>query len=124
MRIVDLETFLGLPAGVVFSKYEPIIFGSLCIKGDSIPEARDFFYQDITEAVDGNLIDLANDLENGRTVAMDLDCMSRDGCFADDQLFAVWDRQDVEQLVSRFTVALEQGYPTGKPTIEEADGFA
>lgn len=35
MRIVDRKTFLAMPIGTVFSKYEPCVFGNLCIKGET-----------------------------------------------------------------------------------------
>ena len=55
MRIVDRETFLALPAGTVFCKFEPDIFGNLEIKGDSTTNAQgalaDFWAQDLAGAI-------------------------------------------------------------------------
>lgn len=111
MKIVKLDEFIALPAGTLFAKYEPCVFEDLCIKGDSIPETRDFFYQDIVGALDArdsgeysNL--LFESQETGKSIPLDFDCQSRDGCFEPEQLFAVWDRADVVGLIDRLKVAL------------------
>jgi len=109
MRIVDRKTFLALPEGTVFSKYEPCVFESLCIKGETW--GNDFLVQYIDSALDvQNCGEFSEKLEaskeNGSSVSMDFDCMSRDGCFDDDQLFAVWERSDVEALITRLAQAL------------------
>lgn len=106
MKIVNLDTFLALPAGTLFAKYAPCAFEDLCIKDDSIMAARDFFYQDIVGAIDaadsGKWSDLLfESQETGKSITMDFECGGRDGCFEPDQLFAVWERQDVQALIAR-----------------------
>jgi hypothetical protein len=105
MKIVDRKTFLALPAGTVYAKYVPSVFEGLCIKGDSLE--NDWFYQQIgADAIDsmdsgdwGAKLDLSE--QTGCELAMDFDCQGRDGCFDDDQLFAVFSNLDVEQLIER-----------------------
>jgi len=109
MRIIDRKTFLEQPPGTVYAKYEPCFFGPLLIKGDSLP--NDFGYQQIADAIDctgsGDFADkLFFAQENGESIPMDFDCQGRDGLFDDDQLFAVFDRVDVEQLIARLKDAL------------------
>lgn len=111
MRIVDRQTFLRLPAGTVFSTYEPCVFGPLMIKGETIRDV-DFWSQQIADAIDHNdseefvtlldkaTVDAAVDLE------MDFDNPSRDGLYEDSQLYAVWSRYDVSLLIRRLHVAL------------------
>lgn len=111
MRIVELDEFIALPAGTVFAKYEPCAFEDLCIKGDSIPETRDFFYQEIVSALDARDSGewsklLFESQETGKSIPMDFDCQGRDGCFESEQLFAVWERPDVEGLIARLQQAL------------------
>jgi hypothetical protein len=114
MKIVDRKTFLALPAGVVYAKCAPWVFDGLCIKGDTIyanvnNEAIDFFYfgigADSIAAHDsgewGELLDAS--LETGRELAMSFDIQGRDGCFEDDQLFAVFSEQDVKLLIERLS---------------------
>lgn len=105
MKIVDHKTFLSMPAGTVYSKYEPCIFEPFCIKGKSISYG-DFFYQTIVDSVKCRGSDefhgLLDDSEkNGTTFPLDFDSQGRDGCFEVDQLFAVWDDSDVEALIAR-----------------------
>ena len=116
MRIVDRKTFLEMPAGVLFSKYEPCALDDIEIKGDTVSDI-DFYTQDIAGAVkcnDGNeflevLLDAA---DNGTSFAMDFECECRDGCFDEDQLFAVWDHEDVAGLIARLHKVLESARPT------------
>lgn len=111
MKIVDRKTFLNMPVGTVYSKYRPIIFGDLMIKGESIPY-NDFLCQQISDAVgcEGSS-DFCEKLtaaeKNGVSVDMDFDCQGRDGMFDDNQLFAVWSIEDVEKLVMRLQTAIE-----------------
>lgn len=113
MKIVNREQFLALPPGTLFSKFSPQYFEHLSIKGDTW--TNDFLVQEIADAVDasnseefGNVLDLA--VEHGSSFKLDLDNMGRDGCFDEGQLFAVWERQDVEKLIDRLNHALTEAY--------------
>lgn len=104
MRIVDRKTFLSLPENTLFSTYEPQVFGPLEIKGESLP--NDFYIQGIASAVastgdqdECNILDDA--LQTGRSFRMDFNCQGRDGCFESNELYAVWEKEDVESLISR-----------------------
>ncbi len=111
MKIVDLKTFLAMPVGTVFCKYEPCFFGPLSIKGENCGE-RDFFFQQVTDSIDahdsGEFIRLLDEAQQtGSEIAFDLECQQRDGCFEDDQLFSVWHPNDVRALIQRLHMALE-----------------
>jgi hypothetical protein len=104
MKIVTREKFLKMPEGTLYSKYEPCVFGELCIKGESWEV--DFLYQDIVSSVECSgsdeffgILDTAE--ETGCSFDMDLDCQGRDGLYDMEQLFAVWETKDVVQLISR-----------------------
>ena len=104
MRIVDRETFLAMPEGTVFAKYQPSVFEHLSIKGETI--GNDFYYQQIVDAVEAPNSDrwaalLDESQVSGRELEMDFETQGRDGCFDDDQLFAVFSKQDVAQLIDR-----------------------
>ena len=110
MRIVDRKTFLMLPAGIVYSKYKPCVFGSLEIKGDSI--RNDFFSQQIANAVDCDNSEEFSEIlfkaeETGENFKMDFNCEGRDGLYDDDQLFAIWNADDVEALIDRLKETIE-----------------
>ena len=112
MKIVNRKTFLGMPAGTVFAKFSPHIFGDLCIKGESIGDI-DFFYQQIVDAIaardSGEEVDILDAaLEEGAELEFDFYCETRDGLYEQDQLFAVWSAKDVRTLIGRLEKTVRQ----------------
>jgi len=110
MNILNREKFLALPPGVLFCKYEPCVFGPLCIKDTNCDE-NDFFYLDIANAVDVNstedfLDQMTEAKDKGVSVRTNFDCVSRDGLFDNDQLFAVWESEDVLGLIKKLMASL------------------
>lgn len=114
MRIVDRATFLSLPAGTVFAKFEPHVFGEVTIKEQTV--GNDFVEQGLLpwfEGVDdsGAYFDTLETMVAGApSPPLDYDCAGRDGLFDLDQLFAVFEERDVEALVARLQQALSAGY--------------
>ena len=108
MKIVDLKAFRDLPEGTIASKYDPCIFGDLFIKGRTMEV--DFILTYLTNEIEANSSDERFDkldaCEKGESVAMSFDESMRDGCFDDDQLFAVWDKPDIEGLIATLTTSL------------------
>lgn len=114
MKIMKRTEFLKLPAGTVFCNYEPVCFGDLTIKGDTLDTpSGDFYIQQIVDSIDapgsGEMFDmLFKAEETGESVPMTFDCESRDGMFdPSERLYAVLERHDVEALIGRFQRALE-----------------
>jgi len=120
MRIVDRATFLALPAGTLFAKYETCMFGPLAIKGESLSPCGspvDFDYATIGDAIEyadiceyTALLDTLQASNGATSVPMDFETEVRDGLFTVDQLFAVWDRDDVDALIDRLFSALGSAY--------------
>lgn len=110
MKIVNLEQFRAMPPGTLFAKYTPMVFDALMIKGETW--AFDFLYQDLICIESSGSAELFDKLEEaqrtGGSLKLDLDCQSRDGLFEKDQLFAVWEKPDLEQLIARLTIALNE----------------
>ena len=111
MKIVSRTEFLKMKPGTVYSLYKPCIFGALEIKEKSYE--NDWLYQDIVDAIEcddsGDLTDRLFDAqENGSSLDIDFDCLSRDGLFDDDQLFAVWERKDVVALIERLRQTIDE----------------
>ena len=113
MKIVGLEEFRALPEGAVFAKFQPDVFDDLCIKGETWDV--DFLYSSLTDDIEcdssterDELLDLAR-LE-GRSIKMAFDQEGRDGCFDDDQLFAVWEHSDVVGLMFKLNESLSRAY--------------
>ena len=104
MKIINRKEFLEMPKGTVYSKFEPCIFGDICIKEESLE--NDWFYQDIVDAIDvndsGEFGEVLCRAEKTReSIPMDFYCISRDGLFDNDQLFSVWEKKDVVALIER-----------------------
>lgn len=104
MKIVDRKTFLSLPENVVFSKFSPNVFEELQIKGETLTGVGDFYASDIGS--DASRVDdwreaFTNAKSEGMSLPMDFESICRDGCFDEDQLFAVWEKADIEGLIER-----------------------
>lgn len=104
MRIVNKKTFLELPAGTIYCKYGSIgCFGDLAIKEESL--GKDWYYIDLINGWEGcenteEFFDLMRKAEAGKEhFRNDLHTQSRDGLYEDGQLFAVYDRRDILQLI-------------------------
>jgi hypothetical protein len=115
MRIVGPQTFLSMPNGTVYAKYEPKFFGEICIKDETIAGTTDFRYRNlVTLDVESSnerieLLDLAE--ENGCSFPLDFYCEGRDGIFDKYQLYAVFERADVEGLRQVMDESLTTAYP-------------
>ncbi len=106
MRIVDLEAFRALPAGVLYAKYRPCTFDNLSIKGDTWE--HDFLTLSVIEPSFVGDMDCGERCatldamsERGESRAIEFDSYGRDGMFDKDQLFAVWERDDVAVLIEQ-----------------------
>lgn len=118
MRIVNREEFLDLPAGTVFCKYAPIYFGDMEIKGtrsNYTNTVRDDYTTQLvmqTELIGDEFNDFMLKGESvGKTFKLhDGDCYGRDGGFDTEQLFAVFEKEDVENVIAKLTQALKTAY--------------
>jgi hypothetical protein len=113
MKIVNLDEFRKLPSGTIFLKYEPCVFEDLQCKGETTDV--DFYAANISYWPDCTGSDdffyKFEDSQNcGVSVKMDFDSTGRDGCFEKDQLFAVYEKNDVEMLIDKLNRCLVQAY--------------
>lgn len=109
MKIINRKEFLNIEPPVLYQKYSTIgNFGEMCIKtsGPKDGYSNDWIYQDLSGRIKG--VDNTQDFimtmmqaENGSEFMFDLDCSERDGFFDEEQLFAVYDAADLEQLISK-----------------------
>lgn len=120
MRIVGKQEFYTLPEGTVYSRYLPQVFDGLYVKQETIEhfgKPADFIYQSLLDTVESNdfgeMSDiLDNALKTGQSFKMDYDCTMRDGLFDDDQLFAIYEPDDLKGLISVLEAALFVTKPT------------
>lgn len=115
MKIVDLPTFLAMPAGTIYAKYQPCIFGDIAIKDESWEKT--WWYQELStpwfagREDSGAWMDTLTAIEKGEpSPPMDHLTTMRDGLYDAKQLFAVWERDDLEGLIGRLQQALADGY--------------
>lgn len=104
MKIVSFDQFINMKKGTVFSFYEPYVFDGISIKGDSINNNRDFYYQDLVGNIfcgsSGSFFDgckLAQD--KGISLELDFNAEQRDGIFDYARFFAVYSAEEVSELV-------------------------
>lgn len=121
MKIVNLQTFRTLPSGTIFMKYAPCYFEALSVKGDTLE--HDFVSGEMAAPVDANdsgewADKLFEAAENGTSVGLDFDCYGRDGCFEDKQLFAVYEKEDMEKLIAKLQECVKD---VERWTIEEKE---
>lgn len=116
MKIISREMFLKLPIGTLYSKYRPGVNEGLKIKGeDYICHADDWYYQDLIGNVNSSGSNETFDIlfkseKDHSSFLLDFDTEGRDGFFNEKQLFAVYEKEDVTQLVERLIKALNRGY--------------
>jgi hypothetical protein len=107
MKIVDRKIFLQLPAGTVFSKYQPQIFSGLMIKGESFfYGVGDFLYQDLIGNVlaESSTVLFDTLMDKGKTAEsfpLDFDVEERDGLFDENQFFAIYEPADIAALIAK-----------------------
>ena len=105
MKIVNLETFRKLPDGTLFMKYEPCNFGDLRVKVETLDS--DFLFESITDEIEASgsneLFDklFAAEKDSTMSLKMDFDATDRDGLYEADQLFAVYEKDDICGLIDK-----------------------
>ena len=111
MKLYKRKDFILLPANTIYSRVDKsgaeLMYGLFC-KTSGTDWPLDFVEQDliaecgfpngITDG--GDAIDYAINLRDTfQDFRTDLDCAGRDGMFDDEDVFVVWDKEDVKKLV-------------------------
>jgi hypothetical protein len=108
MEIINLEAFLKLPSNTLYQKYEPQVFSDLEIKvndpGQWEPAWLALSLWGFTEGAicSGTNSDI---IYNGK-FRWDLESIGRDGYYDHDQLFCVYDKEDVQRLINQLSKCL------------------
>lgn len=110
MKIVNRKEFLSLPNGVLFRKYSPCIFEDLQIKTSSNENDFVCISFDWVDAED-EYEALESSQEKGESFQFSYDTTYRDGLYDDDQLFAFYEKADVEKLIETLSDTLKD-YPS------------
>ena len=107
MKIVNLETFLNSPKGTIFQKWEPNIFEPLCIFENSCGNNEDFLYREFRGNVEfpeehanyGTIQYYKKEIPNMENLYVDFNCVERDGCFDHQQMFAIYEKKDLKEMI-------------------------
>lgn len=113
MKVITRDKFLDYPEGTIFAKGKEWYFDNLCIKGVTFPADEDycgdFLYLDTSwpDAWDsGKAIDLlAEAIETGKSFECEKG-YSRDGMFDLEDLFLVYEKDDLEFLKEQIENAI------------------
>lgn len=107
MRIVNRKEFLQLPSGILYCKYKHTSAYNICIKYDSWK--NDWLYQELSTLWSPNENDsseLYNKLDKAESDSsysfkQDLDGSQRDGSFDEDQMFLIYEKEDIIKLIEK-----------------------
>ena len=109
MKIVNLKTFLEMPENTLFCKYTPSFFDFPSIFLGRCGEI-DFFYDSLDWVESSGSSERWDILDKsagyGTSFKMDYNCTGRDGCFEEQQLFCIYEKEDVQELIERLKKCL------------------
>ncbi|EJH7012902.1 hypothetical protein NFT50_001309 [Salmonella enterica] len=115
MRIVNRQTFLSLPENTVYSISHWTLDGGstsitdLKIKGPTVADA-DYYETSIPDfdfnSVDEMAEEIERSIKHGWSVDPDFSVETRNSMFDDNQMYAVWEKEDIERLIARLNECL------------------
>lgn len=107
MKIINYKAFVAMPAGMLYRSYEPMIFGELEIKQQTINDGNDWFLNRLNESFQSNeeneydsFEEQCKKLQNGESLKGDYTTMERDGMFDYDRSFLVYDKEDINDMIN------------------------
>lgn len=109
MKVVNKKDFLNLPENTIFSKGKVWCFDGLSMKGESF--SNDFFYLDLIDMDMGSGSNeyferLDDSLINGNSYPIN-DAESRDGMFLEDEVFLIFENDDILTLIENLKKGLK-----------------
>lgn len=118
MKLYKKQDFIKLPAMTIYSKVPSnfeLCTGLFCKTSSADEYANDFVEQDLIseggfpDGIDDGMealeyqMNLRDEFKDFRT---DLECAGRNGMFNDEDMFIVWDKEDVTKLRDYLNVSL------------------
>jgi len=105
MKILDRKQFLALPSGVLYSKFQYCRIDGLYMKYETKGDV-DWVYQTLIDTPLSFKDDYSDVYEiyekshkEGKSFEMDYENTARDGLYEEEQLFAVYEKDDVMKLI-------------------------
>lgn len=110
MKIINLEQFKKMPTGTIFTKYKPCTFSGLMVLTGHSETTIDFYYVSLIENIDsddpGDFVNKCEEMQKGISHKLDFECTAKDGMFSENQLFAIYEKQDVIDFIYKLTDSL------------------
>lgn len=97
MKIINLEEFRKLPPNTLYCKFEPDFFEEIQTKGETWD--TDFLCAILVD-VDSNDSGDRGQILDSRKFKLDHEFYGRDGLFEAEQLFAVFENEDIESMIN------------------------
>lgn len=112
MRMVNLKQFLALPAGTIYHEYKRCITGPLSKKHDTISD-KDWIEETFEGMPKSNgseeLFDRLDEMEKGKSFPLEHEGTSRNSLYRDEQLFIVYERDDIVTLMLKLDDSIRFG---------------
>lgn len=101
MKLVDRKTFLTLPAGTLYQKYEPSWCEHLEIKINNVNDNdwASLTLDAIALCPGGDPNEVNEILDSGKPFRMDFSNIGRDGAFEENKIFMIWEKKDIKDLI-------------------------
>lgn len=101
MRIVDYDTFIELPEGILYREYSPCVFGELQIKVKNISNSN-WVLQSLSPTFDEEfqIYEACQRMEQGESLTIDTDSGELDSMFEYDRRFLIYEKKDVQKLIN------------------------
>ena len=116
MKILDREQFMNLPDGVLYAKLYSYEFGEISIKRESL--TNDWVVHELFNVHSEDFIKTVQIIDEAikKQIRFDLDFEStiRDGCFDENQMFAVFEAEEVQNIIK-----LLQGLTANYPSLDD-----
>lgn len=116
MKIVTKQEFYQLPDDTLYSDYKHCDFTGLKIKKSTLFDANeqpiDFVFCNLIGNIDNEGSEDFFDKvlfaeEHGTSIEMDFDDTMRDSMLNDNQLFAIYEKSDVEQFIKKLQALIK-----------------
>jgi hypothetical protein len=111
MKILNRKQFLKTPRNTLWSYYEPCCFRELNIKTSNDKDwENDFVYYGLIAEFNtknsNEFVEICERMELGESVPQSFEETTREGMFEDEQLFLVYEKEDIKGLIKTLTEIL------------------
>jgi hypothetical protein len=123
MLIESRQDFMRRPAGTIYCKGKPWFWEQICVKGDTLfhdGKAADWCYRDwawVSASDSEQAIDRLTLMAEANASFPIEDTEGRDGCFDEQDLFLIFEPEDLAQMAEDIAKAIATGNLRGETKI-------